>query len=193
MDLFDCRTRSWYIEAATSPKDVIILVDSSGSMTGQRKDIAKHVVSNILDTLGNNDFVNIFIFNDTVKEVVPCFKDTLVQATLGNVRELKLGLDSIETTGIANFSAALTKAFELLKTYREEQAGAHCNQAIMLVSDGVPYNYKEIFETYNWEDKKNMSARVFTYLIGREVKTYIYIIIVYFNTFDKIVFTLKVN
>ncbi|CAH1639873.1 unnamed protein product [Spodoptera littoralis] len=118
VDIYDCRTRAWYMEAAASPKDVIILVDRSGSMTGQRRDIAKHVVTNILDTLGNNDFVNVMTFADTVEEIVPCFEDSLVQA-------------------------------------------------IMLVTDGVPYNYKEIFEKFNW--KYDTPVRVFTYLIGREV------------------------
>ncbi|KAL1381348.1 hypothetical protein pipiens_013533 [Culex pipiens pipiens] len=169
VDLYDCRLRSWYIEAANSPKDVIILVDSSGSMTGQRKDIAKHVVSNILDTLGPNDYVNIFSFSEEVTEVVECFSETLVQANMGNIRELKLGMDHIKTTEIANVSAALTKAFELLETFRESRNGARCNQAIMLVSDGVPYSFDEIFSEYNWKELPFIPVRVFTYLIGREV------------------------
>ncbi|KAL6434662.1 hypothetical protein ACFW04_006181 [Cataglyphis niger] len=175
VDLFDCRTRSWYIEAATSPKDILILMDTSGSMTGIRREIARHVINNILDTLGNNDFVNVITFSDTIRGVVPCFNDTLVQANLANVRELKRAIMNLTTENIANFSLALTTAFELLETFRTEQEGAKCNQAIMLISDGVPYNFKEIFATYNWKDnpdeplKADMPVRVFTYLIGREV------------------------
>ncbi|XP_071635813.1 voltage-dependent calcium channel subunit straightjacket isoform X2 [Temnothorax longispinosus] len=175
VDLFDCRTRSWYIEAATSPKDILILMDTSGSMTGMRREIAKHVINNILDTLGNNDFVNIITFSNETKEVVPCFSNTLVQANLANIRELKRAISDLNTEQIANFSLALTTAFQLLETFRDEQLkGARCNQAIMLITDGVPYNYKEIFEEYNWKglddpSKADMPVRVFTYLIGREV------------------------
>ncbi|XP_011643391.1 voltage-dependent calcium channel subunit alpha-2/delta-3 isoform X2 [Pogonomyrmex barbatus] len=175
VDLFDCRTRSWYIEAATSPKDILIMMDTSGSMTGIRREIARHVINNILDTLGNNDFVNIITFSNETKEVVPCFNDILVQANLANVRELKQAISQLETERIANFSLALTTAFELLESFRTEREGARCNQAIMLITDGVPYNYEEIFEAYNWKDnpkeplKADMPVRVFTYLIGREV------------------------
>ncbi|NXP72907.1 CA2D4 protein, partial [Ramphastos sulfuratus] len=56
---FDCRNRGWYIQAATSPKDIVIIVDVSGSMKGLRMTIAKHTITTILDTLGENDFVNI--------------------------------------------------------------------------------------------------------------------------------------
>lgn len=108
-------------------------------------------------------------------QVVPCFKDTLVQANLANVRELKRAILDLETEKIANFSLALTTAFELLETFRNKSEGAGCNQAIMLITDGVPYNYKEIFEAYNWKNntdepyKADMPVRIFTYLIGREV------------------------
>ena len=80
-ELHDFRTSSWYIDSATSPKDVVILLDSSGSMVGERREIAKSVVSAILDTLGNNDFLNVYKFSDTTEELVPCFKDMLVQVT----------------------------------------------------------------------------------------------------------------
>jgi hypothetical protein len=78
-ELHDFRTSSWYIDSATSPKDVVILLDSSGSMVGDRREIAKSVASAILGTLGTNDFVNVYRFSDTTEELVPCFKDMLVQ------------------------------------------------------------------------------------------------------------------
>jgi voltage-dependent calcium channel alpha-2/delta-3 len=79
VDMFDCRMRLWYIDASLSPKDVIILVDNSGSMTGTSHEIARHVVNSILETLGSNDFVNVLMFNDTVAPVISCLRnDTLI-------------------------------------------------------------------------------------------------------------------
>jgi hypothetical protein len=38
------------------------------------------------------------------------------------------------------FLSALTVAFELLRdSFNDADVGANCNQAIMLVTDGVPY------------------------------------------------------
>ncbi|KAL4120998.1 hypothetical protein QTP88_013588 [Uroleucon formosanum] len=170
-DLYDCRMRPWYVEAAASPKDILILVDNSGSMMGQSKIIARHVINTLLDTLSVNDYVNVLVFSNVTSEVVPCFKNLLVQATLANIRELKLGVENIaDPNNISDFSIALTMAFETLEMYRERNMGAMCNQAIMLVTDGVPENFYELFKSYNWKNgTMGMPVRVFTYLIGREV------------------------
>nr|CAD7262603.1 unnamed protein product [Timema shepardi] len=164
-DMFDFRSSSWYIDASTSPKDIVILLDSSGSMTGQRREIAKSVVEAILDTLGNNDFVAVFKFSDQTEELVSCFKDMLVQANTENIRELKNALDSTKSENIANFSSALITAFEILQKYNKTGQGSQCNQAIMLLTDGPPYSFTDIFKLYNWP---HMPVRVFTYLIGRD-------------------------
>ena len=55
-----------YIQAATSPKDIVILLDASGSMTGQRMEIAKATVEKILDTLSDDDFFNIIWVNNAL-------------------------------------------------------------------------------------------------------------------------------
>ncbi|CAL8108692.1 unnamed protein product [Orchesella dallaii] len=165
-DLYDCRTRPWYVQAANSPKNMFILHDVSGSMTGIRREIAKHVVNQLLDTLTENDYVNVYNFSDTTTPVVPCLKNRLVQANLENVRELKVGLEQDHTAGIANFTSALNTAFDVLEKARKEAASSHCNQAIMIITDGAPFHFEEIFK--NRQNPEHY-VRVFTYLIGREV------------------------
>lgn len=39
----------------------------------------------------------------------------------------------------------------------------------MLVTDGVPYDFTDIFETYNWQNSSYKPVRIFTYLIGKDV------------------------
>lgn len=73
VDVYDCRKRSWYIETATCSKDIVILLDNSGSMTGFRNYIAQLTVKSVLDTFSNNDFINIYNYSESVRELVPCF------------------------------------------------------------------------------------------------------------------------
>lgn len=73
VDVYDCRKRSWYIETATCSKDIVILLDNSGSMTGFRNFIAQLTVKSILDTFSNNDFINIFTYSVNVSNLVECF------------------------------------------------------------------------------------------------------------------------
>jgi voltage-dependent calcium channel alpha-2/delta-3 len=70
LDLFDCRVQSWYIRATSSPRDVIILIDASGSMTGLKKSIAIQTVETILDTLSDDDFVQIIKVNFSEEKII---------------------------------------------------------------------------------------------------------------------------
>uniref|UniRef100_A0A672NT59 Voltage-dependent calcium channel subunit alpha-2/delta-4-like n=1 Tax=Sinocyclocheilus grahami TaxID=75366 RepID=A0A672NT59_SINGR len=161
---FDCRNRNWYIQAATSPKDIVIVVDVSGSMKGLKMTIAKHTINTILDTLGENDFVNVIAYTDYVRYVEPCFKGTLVQADLDNREHFKLLVEELHVKGEAKVKKAMKESFRILA--RANGQGSLCNQAIMLITDGAMEDFQSVFEEFNWPDKK---VRVFTYLIGRDM------------------------
>ncbi|XP_076133228.1 voltage-dependent calcium channel subunit alpha-2/delta-3 [Alosa pseudoharengus] len=162
---FDCRNRKWYIQAATSPKDVVILVDVSGSMKGLRLTIARQTVSSILDTLGDDDFFNIIAYNEELHYVEPCLNGTLVQADVTNKDHFREHLNKLFAKGIGMLDMALTEAFELLNDFNQTGRGSVCSQAIMLVTDGAVDTYDTVFAKYNWPDRK---VRIFPYLIGRE-------------------------
>lgn len=126
IDTYDCRVQSWYIEAATCSKDVIILFDVSGSMTGFKNYVARSTLKSLLDTLSNNDYVNVFTFKNKVAEVVKCFEG-LVQATLENKKTITNTLEPTEDEkkhkvpleGNANLTMAYITAFTTLKEVRK--------------------------------------------------------------------------
>lgn len=125
IDTYDCRVKSWYIEAATCSKDVIILFDVSGSMTGFKNYVARRTLDSLLDTLSNNDYVNVYAFKSETIEVINCFVG-LVQATPENLKSIKLALTptddgqkhKIPLEGNANLTKAYIKAFETLSKVR---------------------------------------------------------------------------
>lgn len=176
-DTYDCRKRSWYIETATCSKDIVILLDHSGSMTGHRHHVAKFTIRSILDTFSNNDFFTIFKYSENVTGVIECFNDALVQATPENIEVFNSAIaDMPAPSNYANLTLAYEKAFQILRKYYEDRRcneTSTCNQAIMLVTDGVAGNTTEIFERYNWGNGENgtsrMNVRIFTYLLGKEV------------------------
>lgn len=173
-DTYDCRKRSWYIETATCSKDVVILLDNSGSMTGYRNFIARHTIKNLLETFSNNDFINILSYSKTTNgSIIPCFDNILVQATPDNINAFNEAVKELVPEGYGNVTVALDTAFRLLEHYRKVRGcneSTTCNQAIMLLSDGVPGNATEIFQKYNeYGTNDTAPVRVFTYLLGKEV------------------------
>ncbi|XP_028129613.2 voltage-dependent calcium channel subunit alpha-2/delta-3-like [Diabrotica virgifera virgifera] len=164
---YDFRTRTWYTEAFTSPKDIIILVDRSGSIIGTRRALSDQIVNQILDTLNDNDFVNIYTFANFTEPLVKCFNDTLFQANEENLRLLRQAIPVYEEMFAADLTIGISKAFDILENFRRTQTSANCNQAIMVIHEGLDYDYdKEIYANRNW--KKNFPVRIFTYQLGQD-------------------------
>lgn len=137
-DLFDIRRRPWYIHSISSPKDVIILIDKSGSVHGQTIDIMKIAVKALIRTLSEDDYVNVAWFNNEVNWVVPCL-DSLVPATSQNKRVLLDAVDRLHESNLTSYETALEFAYDAFQRFsesREPWEGSNCHKAIMFFSDG---------------------------------------------------------
>uniref|UniRef100_A0A8C4SZ18 Calcium channel, voltage-dependent, alpha 2/delta subunit 1a n=1 Tax=Erpetoichthys calabaricus TaxID=27687 RepID=A0A8C4SZ18_ERPCA len=159
IDLYDVRRRPWYIQGAASPKDMLILVDVSGSVSGLTLKLIRTSVSEMLETLSDDDYVNVVSFNADAKNV-SCFNH-LVQANVRNKKVLKDAIQDISAKGITDYKKGFRFAFEQLSNYNVSRA--NCNKIIMLFTDGGEEKAQEIFEKYN-PDKK---VRVFTFSVGQ--------------------------
>jgi voltage-dependent calcium channel alpha-2/delta-3 len=170
VNTYDCRMRHWFTGAAVSPKDMIILIERSGSMTGVKLTIAQSVVRHILDTLTPNDFFNVIQFNDTIEYLDGCTEDKLLQATSFNVMHMKLALDNIKPRGQSDLAEALYETFDIFA--KSKRNTANCNQAIVLITDGMEYNQtiQDIFKANIWD--KGNKIRVFSFLVGEQIANY---------------------
>uniref|UniRef100_A0A8D3BZ29 Calcium voltage-gated channel auxiliary subunit alpha2delta 1 n=1 Tax=Scophthalmus maximus TaxID=52904 RepID=A0A8D3BZ29_SCOMX len=159
IDLYDVRRRPWYIQGAASPKDMLILVDASGSVSGLTLKLIRTSVSEMLETLSDDDYVNVVYFNTRVKKTA-CFEH-LVQANVRNKKLLKDAVQNITAKGITNYTKGFEFAFEQLSVTNVSRA--NCNKIIMLFTDGGEERAQAILEKYN-ADKK---VRIFTFSVGQ--------------------------
>ncbi|XP_059090756.1 voltage-dependent calcium channel subunit alpha-2/delta-2-like isoform X2 [Tigriopus californicus] len=168
-DLYDVRRRPWYIHGSVSPKDVVILLDTSGSMHGQSLDIMKLAAKTMMNTLGEDDFVNVAQFARNVSWVTPCLT-SLVQANSRNKRLLFDGIDNLVDHQIANYSQALEfayKAHEAFEQNRSRHDGAECHKLVMVFSDGGTEYPRAVIEKYSDPSKAiTRDVRIFTYAVG---------------------------
>ncbi|CAJ1050574.1 voltage-dependent calcium channel subunit alpha-2/delta-2a isoform X1 [Xyrichtys novacula] len=162
IDLYDVRRRPWYIQGASSPKDMVIIVDVSGSVSGLTLKLMKTSVMEMLDTLSDDDYVNVARFNEKADAVVPCFR-TLVQANVRNKKIFKEAVMHMQAKGTTDYKSGFTFAFEQLLN-ETSAPRANCNKMIMMFTDGGEDRAQDIFEKYNWPNK---TVRVFTFSVGQ--------------------------
>ncbi|XP_016072356.1 PREDICTED: voltage-dependent calcium channel subunit alpha-2/delta-2 [Miniopterus natalensis] len=160
IDLYDVRRRPWYIQGASSPKDMVIIVDVSGSVSGLTLKLMKTSVCEMLDTLSDDDYVNVASFNEKAQPV-SCFTH-LVQANVRNKKVFKDAVQGMVAKGTTGYKAGFEYAFDQLQNSNITRA--NCNKVIMMFTDGGEDRVQDVFEKYNWP---NRTVRVFTFSVGQ--------------------------
>lgn len=140
---YDPRVRPWYIAATSGPKDVVIVLDCSLSMKGEKFSIAKGVAKTVINTLTKQDYVNVVCARashwDQVGKLhyygttaLSCQQDTMVPATIAHRKDLKEKIQKLKAGGTSELEKGLEIAYDLLKS--NPRTG--CQSVIVFVTDG---------------------------------------------------------
>ena len=140
---YDPRFRSWYVSAASGPKDVVIVIDTSGSMSQRnRMSIAATAALRLLGTFTDVDHVAMVQFNSDASSALG--RTTLQPATKSELDALRGWVRGLNPGGSTNYYSydagqpgGLNVALDLLEA-SSGSASSGCSKAILFLSDGVP-------------------------------------------------------
>ncbi|KAM8758699.1 inter-alpha-trypsin inhibitor heavy chain H4 isoform 1-T1 [Rhynchonycteris naso] len=119
----------------TIPKNVIFVIDKSGSMDGKKIQQTREALIKILDDLSPKDQFNLISFSNEATQ----WKPSLVPASAKNVEEAKSYAASIHAQGGTNINDAMLMAVQLLeKANREELLLPGSVSLLLLLTDGDP-------------------------------------------------------
>lgn len=131
-----------------TPQYILFMLDRSQSMSDHvetnstKMEHAKHTIKNIVKLIVNSDencppvFIQIFVFDDEVEEVV-----AKIQITKENMTEIITKIKSIQPRNSTNIELALEKTREIMEAEPEEVVGSPTppNQKTeIFLTDGLP-------------------------------------------------------
>uniref|UniRef100_A0A8B9KEU3 Calcium channel, voltage-dependent, alpha 2/delta subunit 1a n=1 Tax=Astyanax mexicanus TaxID=7994 RepID=A0A8B9KEU3_ASTMX len=134
-----------------------LAVCRSGSVSGLTLKLIRTSVSEMLETLSDDDYVNVVFFSNEAKPAA-CFQN-LVQANVRNKKILKKAVQNITANGTTDYKKGFKMAFEQLDA-KNNNTRANCNKIIMLFTDGGEDRASEVFEEMN-------KVRIFTFSVGQ--------------------------
>ena len=148
--MFDPRIQPWYVAASAGPRQIIILIDRSGSMSfpastagpasnrpvTTRLRLAQQSAHFLLSTLSHIDMVHVVSFADSSVRAPLANSDKagLVRATEANKCRLHAFIDSIRAHGASNFTSGFEEATKILNA----SARSSCANAVVLFTDDTP-------------------------------------------------------
>ncbi|XP_071776691.1 inter-alpha-trypsin inhibitor heavy chain H2 [Centroberyx gerrardi] len=117
------------------PKNIVFVIDVSGSMWGVKMKQTVEAMQAILDDLTIDDHFSIIDFNHNVR----CWSEELVAGSSIQVTDAKRYIQSIKPNGGTNINEALMRAVQMLvKASNQGLIDPRSVSMIILVSDGDP-------------------------------------------------------
>ena len=143
------------------PRDLVLVLDVSGSMAGTSIAQAKNALKFILDRLNPKDRFGLITFSDTVNRYGP----GLWECTGDNIARARRWVDGREAIGGTNLNEALLSALEL----RPKDAGR--TFTVIFFTDGQPTVGEIVPEKIlqNVMAKNSANTRIFTFGVGHDV------------------------
>ena len=100
------------MSAATGPKDLVLVIDVSGSMFNNRRARkAREAALTVVDTLYDHDYVGVVLFLP-----MKTYSDVLLPATTSNREAIKAWLEvELRPKGGTDFQNSLQEAFDMIE------------------------------------------------------------------------------
>ncbi|KAG9353226.1 hypothetical protein JZ751_017802 [Albula glossodonta] len=125
------------------PKNVVFVIDISGSMSGTKMQQTREALLTILDELNEDDFFGIILFDHSISRM----KTSLCKATEENVMAAKDFVRQIDSRGSTNINDAVLDAVNMLKhDIANNLLPERSLSMIILLTDGQPNSGRRIYE-----------------------------------------------
>ena len=134
---YDPHVRDWYVSASSVPKDVVLVLDISRSMIGNKIDTLKAAAIRIINTLTPWDRIAIIPFGDKAIDITD--NGQLAPATKKNIENLTNQVQELEVKKedeAPNFYQAFEMSFDMLVASNPRDDRDSCNTAILFLSNG---------------------------------------------------------
>ncbi|WHI48647.1 marine proteobacterial sortase target protein [Microbulbifer sp. VAAF005] len=136
------------------PREVIYVIDTSGSMSGNSIRQAKESLTLALSRLHSNDRFNVIEFNSTTRAFFP----RPIAASAENIRRARQEIEKLNAEGGTEMAPALRMAFG-----QQMQDDTSTVQQVVFITDGAVGNERALFELIS---QSLHNARLFTVGIG---------------------------